>query len=52
MYTNGSIEYAAPIFRAEMVGVKIQFDLCCFHIVCSHLLLALIGFPLQSLPPI
>jgi hypothetical protein len=41
VYTNGSNEYAASIFRAVVVEVKIQFDLCCSHIFCSHLLLAL-----------
>jgi hypothetical protein len=48
VYTNGSSEYAASIFTAEMVEVKIQFDLCCYHIFCSHLLLALTGFSLLS----
>ena len=48
VYTKGSIVYAASIFRAEMVEVKIQLDLCCSNIFCSHLLLALTGFPLPS----
>jgi hypothetical protein len=48
VYTNGSSEYAASIFTAEVVEVKIQFDLCCSHIFCSHLLLAVTGFPLLS----
>jgi len=32
VYTNGSNEYAASIFRAEVFGVKIEFDFCCPHI--------------------
>jgi len=48
MYTKGSNEYAASIFRAEVVGVKIQFDFCCSHIFCSNLLVALAAFPLPS----
>jgi len=50
MCTDGSNEYSASIFRAEVVGVKIQFDFCCSHIVCSRLLLALNVFPLPSPP--
>ena len=52
VYSNGSNEYAASIFKADVVGVKVHFAPCCSHIVCSHLLLAPTGFPLPSLPPI
>jgi hypothetical protein len=37
LYSNGSNEYAASIFRAEVIGVNMQFD----HVLLSYFLLTL-----------
>jgi len=50
VYANGSNKYSASIFSADMVGVKVNFAPCFFHIFCSHLLLAPTGIPLPALP--